>query len=63
MKKSFFLHGKHREKVWNECEYEIPDESTENGITCEINSQECEESGIETEGDVGMYMHRLRMRM
>ena len=63
MENSFFLHGHHREKVWDQGEDNVPYEPPENGISREVSAKYPEKSCVETEGDVSMEMHKkLRMK-
>ena len=54
MEKSFFLHGHHREKIWNQSEDEIPNKSSEDQISRKIGPKQGKESSIETENGIGM---------
>jgi hypothetical protein len=59
VKKSSFLHCHHREKIRDQCEDKIPDESSEDSIpTRDIDPDDREESGIEAECYIGVEVHR-----
>lgn len=58
MEHPFFFHCEHREKVWDNGEYEVPHESSEDRISREIGPEECEKPSIETESSIGVKVHR-----
>lgn len=58
MEYPFFFHCEHREKVRDNSKYQVPHEPTEDGISCEIGSEECEKPSIETESSIGVEVHR-----
>jgi hypothetical protein len=57
MKKSSLFHCHHREKIWDHRKDEIPDESSEDHISREVDTQDGEKSSVETEDSVGVEMH------